>query len=132
VFRPPHNMAPPPPPPPKGGLSLYANLLDPKADSQATVSGAPVVYDSGKKDNTAAKKELNQGEHLSHTPPLPGRPWSAALSIPSPKLNPSPSLSSQPCDSSQYVDLRYLRRKRPNQPSPRPYHRHPQAKTLRK
>ncbi|KAG8168985.1 hypothetical protein KVR01_001734 [Diaporthe batatas] len=49
-----------PPPPPKGGLSLYANLLDPKADSQATVSGAPVVYDGGKKDDDAVKKEINQ------------------------------------------------------------------------
>ncbi|KAK2615000.1 hypothetical protein N8I77_001780 [Diaporthe amygdali] len=49
-----------PPPPPKGGLSLYANLLNPKADAQATVSGAPVVYDSGKKDDSAAKKEVNQ------------------------------------------------------------------------
>ncbi|KAL1846759.1 hypothetical protein Daus18300_014161 [Diaporthe australafricana] len=49
-----------PPPPPKGGLSLYANLLNPKADAQATVSGAPVVYDSGKKDDAAVKKEVNQ------------------------------------------------------------------------
>lgn len=56
-----------PPPPPKGGLSLYANLLDPKADSQATVSGAPVVYDSGKKDDAAVKKEVNQGKLLLHT-----------------------------------------------------------------
>lgn len=55
-----------PPPPPKGGLSLYANLLDPKADSQATVSGAPVVYDSGKKDDAAVKKEINQGKQLFH------------------------------------------------------------------
>lgn len=58
----PHDMAAPPPPPKGGGLSLYANLLDPKADSQATVSGAPVVYDSGKKDDAAVKKEANQGQ----------------------------------------------------------------------
>lgn len=53
-----------PPPPPKGGLSLYANLLNPKADAQATVSGAPVVYDSGKKDDAAVKKEVNQGMQM--------------------------------------------------------------------
>lgn len=55
-----------PPPPPKGGLSLYANLLNPKTDAQATVSGAPVVYDSGKKDDAAVKKEVNQGMQRLH------------------------------------------------------------------
>ncbi|KAI7776996.1 hypothetical protein LA080_004222 [Diaporthe eres] len=53
-------MAAPPPPPRGGGLSLYANLLNPKADAQATVSGAPVVYDNGKKEDAAVKKEVNQ------------------------------------------------------------------------
>lgn len=69
-----HNMAAPPPPP-KGGLSLYANLLNPKADAQATVSGVPVVYDSGKKDDAAVKKEVNQGMQRLH----PGSPCAALL-----------------------------------------------------
>ncbi|OLN86440.1 DNA-damage-repair/toleration protein DRT111, chloroplastic [Colletotrichum chlorophyti] len=44
--------APPPPPPPaRGGLSLYANLLDPAADTSATISSAPVRYN---KDGTLA------------------------------------------------------------------------------
>lgn len=70
-------MAAPPPPPKGGGLSLYANLLDPKADPQATVSGAPVVYDSGKKDDAAVKKEANQGQLLFPPP---------SLRIPAPRL----------------------------------------------
>lgn len=60
-------MAAPPPPPKGGGLSLYANLLNPKADAQATVSGAPVVYDNGKKEDAAVKKEVNQGKQRLHT-----------------------------------------------------------------
>ncbi|KAJ0285431.1 hypothetical protein Brms1b_004274 [Colletotrichum noveboracense] len=58
--------APPPPPPPaRGGLSLYANLLDPAADaSAATISSAPVRYNqdasSGDaKDEAAAKKLID-------------------------------------------------------------------------
>lgn len=39
-------------------MSLYANLLHPKADAAAaSISGAPVLYDSGNKDDAAAKKE---------------------------------------------------------------------------
>ncbi|KAF5507375.1 DNA-damage-repair/toleration protein DRT111 [Colletotrichum aenigma] len=60
-------MAAPPPPPPtaRGGLSLYANLLDPAADSSsATISSAPVRYNqdvsSGDaKDEAAAKKLID-------------------------------------------------------------------------
>lgn len=62
-----HSMAAPPPPPKGGGLSLYANLLNPKADAQATVSGAPVVYDNGKKEDAAVKKEVNQGKQRLRT-----------------------------------------------------------------
>ncbi|KAJ0342100.1 hypothetical protein COL922a_001489 [Colletotrichum nupharicola] len=58
--------APPPPPPPaRGGLSLYANLLDPASDaSSATISSAPVRYNqdasSGDaKDEAAAKKLID-------------------------------------------------------------------------
>lgn len=67
VFLDIHSMAAPPPPPKGGGLSLYANLLNPKADAQATVSGAPVVYDNGKKEDPAVKKEVNQGTQRLHT-----------------------------------------------------------------
>lgn len=36
-------------------MSLYANLLNPKADaSSASISGAPVLYD---KDNASAAKK---------------------------------------------------------------------------
>ncbi|KAL0942811.1 g-patch DNA repair protein [Colletotrichum truncatum] len=58
--------APPPPPPPaRGGLSLYANLLDPAADpSSATISSAPVRYNqdaagADSKDGSAAKKLID-------------------------------------------------------------------------
>ncbi|KAF6844061.1 g-patch DNA repair protein [Colletotrichum musicola] len=50
---------PPPPPPARGGLSLYANLLEPAAGPAATISSAPVRYgqDGGDaKDEAAAKK----------------------------------------------------------------------------
>ncbi|KAK7744590.1 hypothetical protein SLS53_003476 [Cytospora paraplurivora] len=50
-------MAAPPPPPKGGGMSLYANLLNPKADPSATVSGAPVVYDNGEKEDASVKKD---------------------------------------------------------------------------
>lgn len=49
-----------PPPPPKGGMSLYANLLNPKPDSSASISSAPVLYDNNDKDD-AAKKDVNSG-----------------------------------------------------------------------
>lgn len=42
-------------------MSLYANLLNPKADASASISGAPVLYDSGNKDDAAAKKEAKPG-----------------------------------------------------------------------
>lgn len=76
-----HSMAAPPPPPKGGGLSLYANLLNPKADAQATVSGAPVVYDNGKKEDAAVKKEVNQGM-LNHSRRL-ARPvlWNSVYAV---------------------------------------------------
>lgn len=33
-----------PPQPPRGGLSLYADLLEPSTESPATISSAPVLY----------------------------------------------------------------------------------------
>jgi splicing factor 45 len=60
--------------PPKGGgggLSLYANLLEP--DSSATISSAPVLYsqgDEGAKDDQQAKKAVDPGTlSLSEEPP---------------------------------------------------------------
>lgn len=53
-----------------GGLSLYANLLDPSAESSpapGTISRAPVVFkqsseDNAQSDESAAKKQqLNSG-----------------------------------------------------------------------
>ncbi|KAM0272856.1 hypothetical protein ACHAQH_008542 [Verticillium albo-atrum] len=56
--------APPPPPPARGGLSLYANLLDPASDPSATISSAPVRYNHNgdavlPSDEAAAKKPLD-------------------------------------------------------------------------
>lgn len=63
--------APPPPPPKGGGMSLYANLLNPKTDSAASISSAPVLYDNGEKDD-AARKEVNPGTlQLSPKSPPP-------------------------------------------------------------
>src|SRR5687768_15939897 len=45
-------MAAPPPPPQKGGLSLYDHLLDPN-EKPATISSAPVRYNSQQSDATA-------------------------------------------------------------------------------
>lgn len=87
-----HSMAAPPPPPKGGGLSLYANLLNPKADAQATVSGAPVVYDNGKKEDAAVKKEVNQGMQRSY-PRLLARPFSESLSTRPTQTNCIPTLS---------------------------------------
>lgn len=58
---------------PGGTLSLYANLLDPSADSNpGTISRAPVVFkqsseDNAQSDESAAKKQqlnLNAGSLL--------------------------------------------------------------------
>ncbi|KAK7754846.1 hypothetical protein SLS62_003160 [Diatrype stigma] len=54
--------AQPPPPPRTGGLSLYANLLDPKEDSSSSISRAPVVSQEALdavKDSEAAKKSAS-------------------------------------------------------------------------
>lgn len=64
-------MAAPPPPPKGGGMSLYANLLNPKADPSATVSGAPVVYDNGEKEDASAKKDAIPGRSCHWKPPAP-------------------------------------------------------------
>ncbi|KAK5054482.1 hypothetical protein LTR84_001373 [Exophiala bonariae] len=51
-------IPPPAPPPPRGGLSLYANLLDPKnATAPGTISSAPVSYNRTPEQDEAVKKQ---------------------------------------------------------------------------
>jgi len=47
----------------KGGLSLYANLLDPTAAAAGTISSAPVSYtNTADQDEAASKKpQMNAG-----------------------------------------------------------------------
>jgi hypothetical protein len=56
-------MSAPSQPPKSGGLSLYANLLEP-ADSSATISSAPILYnqaDDAAKEEQQAKKAVDPG-----------------------------------------------------------------------
>ncbi|KAK1770891.1 hypothetical protein QBC33DRAFT_526078, partial [Phialemonium atrogriseum] len=50
-----------PPAPPRGGMSLYANLLDPKADATTSISRAPVLFSQSDeaKDDAATKKPVD-------------------------------------------------------------------------
>ena len=54
-------MANEPPPTARGGLALYANLLDPTRSSAGTISSAPVSYnttaENGVENDEAAKKQ---------------------------------------------------------------------------
>lgn len=65
-----------PPAPPRGGMSLYANLLDPKADATTSISRAPVLFSQSDeaKDDAATKKPVDPGAplaiHLSAFPML--------------------------------------------------------------
>jgi splicing factor 45 len=54
---------------PKGGMSLYANLLDPSKDKPGTISRAPVVFKQSSEteaqpDDAAGKKQLNAGSYI--------------------------------------------------------------------
>ncbi|KAG7289757.1 hypothetical protein NEMBOFW57_006133 [Staphylotrichum longicolle] len=49
--------APPPQPPQRGGMSLYANLLD--TDSSASISRGPVMFNDASKDDTPAKRAID-------------------------------------------------------------------------
>jgi len=76
----PTNMAAPQPPPRGGGMSLYANLLGPKADSSTSISRAPVVFKqpgaAGETaDGSAARKSADPC--LSHGA-TPSRPPTAS------------------------------------------------------
>jgi len=60
-------MANDPSPPPRGGLSLYANLLDPAHKSGATISAAPVSYkqEISQDDEAAKKQQALAGTYMS-------------------------------------------------------------------
>jgi len=51
------------PPARKGGLALYANLLDPNASAAGTISSAPVSYTNTEEQDEAASKkpQMNAG-----------------------------------------------------------------------
>ena len=54
--------------PAKGGLSSFANLLDPSSNNDSsTISRAPVVFqqteDVSAQEEAAAKKQINAGKH---------------------------------------------------------------------
>ena len=60
--------------PAKGGLSLYANLLDPPANASTpgTISRAPVVFkqpagDDSRQEGASASKQLSAGRY-QYTP----------------------------------------------------------------
>ena len=56
-----------PSPPPRGGLSLYANLLDPSKAGSGTISAAPVSYKQpdSEQDETAKKQQALAGIYSS-------------------------------------------------------------------
>lgn len=68
-------------------MSLYANLLNPKPDSSASISSAPVLYDNGDKDDVA-KKDVNPALRFQPirrpqvTQKKPTKPTSFPKSIP--------------------------------------------------
>lgn len=60
-------MANDPSPPPRGGLSLYASLLDPSPRPGTTISAAPVSYkqEAPQEDEAAKKQQALAGTYLS-------------------------------------------------------------------
>ncbi|KEF56438.1 uncharacterized protein A1O9_08019 [Exophiala aquamarina CBS 119918] len=63
------NNTPPAQPPPRGGLSLYANLLDPKnATAPGTISSAPVSYNRSPEQDEAVKKQQALAASLRFQP----------------------------------------------------------------
>ena len=95
------DMAAPQPSPRGAGMSLYANLLDPKADSSASISRAPVLFkqpgaagDSG--DGASAKKPADPcwsppcGTAASYSGLTPHKPSGSNLSVGLSRPSPSP------------------------------------------
>lgn len=62
-------MANDPSPPPRSGLSLYANLLEPKS-TPGTISSAPVTYKQAEpeQDEAAKKQQALAGIYSSQGP----------------------------------------------------------------
>lgn len=58
------------PAPRGGGLSLYANLLDPESSTPGTISKGPVVFKpaDAADDGSAKKPQIDSGKH--HCPAL--------------------------------------------------------------
>lgn len=51
--------APPPPPPPRGGMSLYANLLESNNDSPSSISRQPVIFNQDSAADNTPKKPID-------------------------------------------------------------------------
>ncbi|GJC98693.1 G-patch domain-containing protein [Colletotrichum higginsianum] len=99
---------PPPPPPARGGLSLYANLLDPVVDaSSATISSAPVRY-----NQDALRFQPIRRPQAKTTKPKPTFPKTipsanasaGASSAPSPASAPSTAPQQPPPPKSTLAD----------------------------
>jgi splicing factor 45 len=58
-------MANDPSPPAKGGLSLYANLLNPKSSTPGSISSAPVSYKQ--QENAEQDEAAKQQQSLAGT-----------------------------------------------------------------
>ncbi|KAJ5081552.1 hypothetical protein NUU61_009816 [Penicillium alfredii] len=93
--------------PPKGGgmMSLYANLLDPPADSPGTISRAPVVFkrsfeDDAQPDESAAKKQQLNPASLrfqpTKRPQLAAQKPKAKPTLPKAMPQPAPDQTSAP------------------------------------
>lgn len=95
--RQPHSAMSGPPQPPRGGLSLYADLLEPSTDSPATISSAPVLYNEAEEQQPAK----NPGQpppfhpHVPYPNPLTHPQPSASNPSAAPKQSKSPSPPSQ-------------------------------------
>ncbi|OQE36174.1 hypothetical protein PENCOP_c012G04859 [Penicillium coprophilum] len=117
------------PTPSRGGMSLYANLLDPSADTPGTVSRAPVVFKQSETehqpDDAAVKKQQLNPASLRFQPPK--RPQLSAqkpkpkhtLPKAAPQTQPSANQASGPTKSTladwtaiEDDDYEYAREKR--------------------
>ncbi|KGO44860.1 Nucleotide-binding, alpha-beta plait [Penicillium expansum] len=116
------------PTPPKGGMSLYANLLNASADTPGSISRAPVVFKQPETepqpDDAAAKKQqLNPASlrfqppkrpQLSAQKPKPKHTLPKAVPQPQPSANPSVPTKNTLADwtAVEDDDYEYAREKR--------------------
>ncbi|KAI2625852.1 hypothetical protein GGR54DRAFT_518206 [Hypoxylon sp. NC1633] len=88
-------MAAQQPPPPRSGLSLYANLLEPDANSAASISRAPVVSQEALeavKEQEAAKKPIDSALRFQPHPQIRRPQQKTQKPKPNfPKVPPAPS-----------------------------------------